>query len=290
MTLFHATTTTRGEAAAHALSEALDALEPAPSATGVHDRDDGSGIWEVGAYFDGRPDAARLSLLAAAQGAPDFALAPVGSRDWLAQVRAGLTPVEAGRFVVYGSHDRERIPSNRIGLEIEAALAFGTGHHESTRGCLLALDGLAREGWGFRNVADIGCGTGVLAMAAARVWSCRATASDMDALAVETARANIAANRLGGRILCAVATGFAAPVVRARGPYDLLLANILAGPLKRLAPEMARHAAPGAVLVLSGILSRQAAGVEAVYRGWGFARRRRYALGSWSTLVLTAPA
>ncbi|HMQ95454.1 MAG TPA: 50S ribosomal protein L11 methyltransferase [Amaricoccus sp.] len=290
MTLFHATTTTRGEAAAQALSEALDALEPAPSATGVHDRDDGSGIWEVGAYFDGRPDAARLALLAAAQGAPDFALAPVGSRDWLAQVRAGLTPVEAGRFVVYGSHDRARIPSNRVGLEIEAALAFGTGHHESTRGCLLALDGLARAGWGFRNVADIGCGTGVLAMAAARVWPCRATASDMDALAVETARANIAANRLGGRILCATATGFAAPVVRARGPYDLLLANILAGPLRRLAPEMARNAAPGAVLVLSGILTRQAAGVEAVYRGWGFARRRRHALGSWSTLVLTAPA
>ena len=290
MTLFHATTTIRGEAAAQALSDALDAFEPAPTATGLHDRDDGSGLWEVGAYFDGRPDPARLSLLAAARGAPDFAVAPVGSRDWLAQVRAGLTPVEAGRFVVYGSHDRDRVAANRIGLEIEAALAFGTGHHESTRGCLLALDGLARAGWSFRNAADIGCGTGVLAMAAARVWPCRATASDMDALAVETARANVAANRLRGRILCVTARGFAAPVLRSRGPYDLLLANILAGPLRRLAPEVARNAAHGAVQVLAGILTRQAPGVEAVYRGHGFARLRRHELGGWSTLVLKAPA
>ncbi len=289
MGLFHATTTTRGAAAAQTLCDALDDLEPAPSATGVHDRDDASGLWEVGAYFSGRPEPARLSLLAAVHGAPDFAVAPVGSRDWLAQVRAGLTPVEAGRFVVFGSHDRDRIAGNRIGLEIEAALAFGTGHHETTRGCLLALDGIARSGRVYRNVADIGCGTGVLAMAAARTWPCRATASDIDQLAAETARANVAANRLGGRVLCVAAPGFAAPILRSRGPYDLVLANILAGPLRRLAPEMTRHAASGATVILSGILTRQAAGVEAVYRGWGFARQRRLELGSWSTLVLKAP-
>jgi ribosomal protein L11 methyltransferase len=120
MTLFHATTTTRGAAAASALSDALDALSLAPSASGVHDRDDGSGVWEVGAYFEARPDVGALALLAAAHGVPDFAVAPVGSRDWLAQVRAGLTPVEAGRFVVYGSHDRGRVAGNLVGLEIES--------------------------------------------------------------------------------------------------------------------------------------------------------------------------
>ncbi len=286
MTLFHATTTTRGAAAAAALSDALDALPLPPSASGVHDRDDGSGIWEVGAYFEGRPDHAGLALLAALHGAPDFAVAPVGSRDWLAQVRAGLTPVEAGRFVVYGSHDRARIPANLVGLEIEAALAFGTGHHESTRGCLLALDGLAREGLMFRNAADVGSGTGVLAMAVARVWPARVTASDIDPLAVSTARANIAANRLGGRVVCVTAPGFAHPLLHARARYDLVLANILATPLRRLAPQMAQHAAPASVLVLAGLLTRQAPGVEAVYRGFGFRRRRQIRLGAWSALVL----
>lgn len=286
MSLFHATTTIRGEAAATALCDALDDLPLAPSASGVHDRDDGSGIWEIGAYFEAAPDTGALALLAAAHGAPDFAVAPVGSRDWLAQVRAGLTPVEAGRFIVYGSHDRARVPANRIGLEIEAALAFGTGHHESTRGCLLALDELARRGVRFGNVADVGTGTGVLAMAAARVWPARITAWDIDPLAAATARTNAAANGLGRRIQCLTATGFAAPLIHRRAPYDLVLANILAGPLKRLAPAMARHTRPGAVLVLAGLLTRQAPGVVAVYRGFRFRRLRRIGLGAWSTVVL----
>ncbi len=286
MTLFHATTTVRGLAAANALSEALETLVEPPSASGVHDRDDGSGIWEVGAYFEAAPDRAGLALIAAAHGAEDFSVAPVGSRDWLAQVRAGLTPVEAGRFIVYGSHDRERVPSNRVGLEIEAALAFGTGHHESTRGCLLVLDGLLRSGATFRNVADVGTGTGVLAMAAAKVMAARVTAWDIDPLAAVTARANVAANRLGTRVLCLAAPGFAHPLVHARAPYDLVFANILAGPLKRLAREMARHTEPGATLVLAGLLTRQAPGVEAVYRGFGFRCRRRVELGVWTALML----
>ncbi len=287
MTLFHATTTIRGAGAAAVLMEALDDLAVAPQASGLHDRDDGSGIWEVSAYFDGAPDVAGLAVLAAVHEAEPFSVAPVGSRDWLAQVRAGLTPVEAGRYVVFGSHDREKVGTHRIGLEIEAALAFGTGHHESTRGCLLALDGLARQGILPANVADVGTGTGVLAMAVARTWrSARITAWDIDPLAAETARANVAANRLGRQVLCLTAPGFAHPIVHARAPFDLVLANILAGPLRRLAPDMARHTAPGSVLVLAGLLTRQAPGVEAVYAGFGFRRIRRIGLGVWSTLVL----
>ncbi len=289
MTLYHATTAVHGRSAAEALSGALDELDPAPCASGVHDRDDGSKLWEIGAYFEGRPDDTALALLAAAHGAPVFSVAPVGTRDWMAQVRAGLTPVHAGRFVVYGSHDAARVPSHLVGLEIEAALAFGTGHHATTQGCLIALDGLARQGMVARNVADIGCGTGVLAMAAARLWPAQVIASDIDPLAVETARANARANRLGPRLRCRVATGFNHPDLRAAAPFDLIFANILARPLRRLAGDMASHVTPGGMLVLSGLLDRQAAGVEAVYRSYGFARHRLIRRAEWTTLVLRRP-
>lgn len=286
MTLYHAITEVSSRSAAEALFDALDEASPPPKASGTHDRDDGTGIWEVGAYFDGRPDETLLAIIASAYGAADFRIAPVGTRDWMAQVRAGLTPVRAGRFIVYGSHDRDHVPSNLIGLEIEAALAFGTGHHATTQGCLIALDKLVRQGLWPRRVADIGGGTGVLAMAAARICPARIIASDIDALATETAKANIRANRLTGRIRCVTAPGFQHPALRETGPYDLILSNILAGPLKRLAPEMARHTAPGGIVVLSGILARQAASVEAVYRGFGYMRRDILRRGEWVALTL----
>ena len=144
MPLFRATTALQGEAAARALRDALDELDPAPLASEVHDHDDGTGLWDAGGLFDGPPDAAGLALLARLHGAPDFTVARVEDRDWVAQVQAELTPVEAGRFVVFGSHDRERVAPNRVRLEIEAAQAFGTGHHATTQGCLLALDRLVQ--------------------------------------------------------------------------------------------------------------------------------------------------
>ena len=284
MPLYYASSVLAGEDAARALGDALEALDPLSSE--VRDHDDGSGLWDVGAHFDGRPDAAGLALLAALHGAPDFAVAKVEERDWIAQVRSELTPVEAGRFVVYGSHDRARIPSNRIGLEIEAAQAFGTGHHASTQGCLTALDRLARAGLVAREIADIGGGTGVLAMAAVSIWPARAIASDIDPMATLTARENARANRLGDRILCLTAPGFNHPALARRAPFDLVFANILAAPLKRLAPDMARHQAPGGVAILAGLLTRQAPGVLAVYEGWGYRRIDRVAIGEWTTLVL----
>ena len=166
----------------------------------MRDHDDGSGRWDAGGLFDGRPDAAGLALLAEVHGAAGFTVERVDDRDWVAQVRAELTPVEAGRFVVYGSHDRGRVPPSRIGLEIEAAQAFGTGHHATTQGCLLALDRLAKAGFRPRRVADVGAGTGVLAMAAARLWPLRAVAGDIDPVATATARANAAANGVGTRV------------------------------------------------------------------------------------------
>jgi len=286
MPLFRATTTVPGEATAIALRDALDGLARAPLASEVHDHDDGSGAWDAGGLFDGRPDAAGLALLAALHGVPDFTVERVDDRDWVAQVRAELTPVEAGRFVVFGRHDRARVPVNRIGLEIEAAQAFGTGHHATTQGCLVALDRMAKAGFMARRVADIGGGTGVLAMAAARLWPARAVAGDIDAVATATARANVAANGIAGRAACVTAAGFRHPRLLGAAPYDLVFANILAGPLRRMAPQIARAQAPGGVAILSGILARQAPGVLAVYRAWGYRARDAVAIGEWRTLML----
>ncbi len=284
MALFHVTTPLAGEAAAQALADALEAMDPLT--TELRDHDDGSGLWDVGAHFDGRPDVAGLALLAHLHGAADFTVARVEDRDWVAQVRAELTPVAAGRFVVFGGHDRARIPVNRIGLEIEAAQAFGTGHHASTQGCLIALDRLVRCGLVTTRVADIGGGTGVLAMAAVAVWPARANAGDIDPVATATARVNVAANGFAGSIVCVTAAGFRHPRLMRGGPYGLIFANILAAPLKRLAPQMAAHQGRGGVAILSGLLARQAPGVTAVYAGWGYRRIDRVRIGDWMTLVL----
>ncbi len=286
MSLFRATTALAGERAAVALRDALDRLDPAPLASETRDHDDRTGLWDVAGLFDTVPDQAGLALLAMMHDAPDFSVERVEDRDWVAQVRAELTPVEAGRFVVFGSHDRARVPVNRIGLEIEAAQAFGTGHHATTQGCLTALDRLVRQGLAARRVADIGGGTGVLAMAAASVWPVRAIAGDIDPLATETARANVAANGLAGRVTCITAPGFRHPRLHAGAPYDLIFANILAGPLKRMAPGFAAHHASGGFAILSGILARQAKGVTAVYRSWGYGLQETVRIGEWTTLVL----
>jgi ribosomal protein L11 methyltransferase len=283
-----ALTTLKGEAAACRLADAIDGLAPQPAGVGVFEVEDGSGLWEVGGYFAEKPDVAALSLLALIHGAHDFALSENGDRDWVAEVRRELAPVRAGRFRLHGSHDRAS-GGGRFDLEIDAAMAFGTGHHGTTRGCLILLDRLARRGLVARRVADIGSGTGALAMAAARLWPARTIASDIDPVARETARVNARTNRLPG-IRSLACAGFRHAELRREAPFDLIFANILANPLKRLAPEMARYAAPGGMLILSGILAEQAAGVEAVYRSHGFRRLDRLVLGDWVSLGLSRPS
>ena len=286
MPSYSALTTLRGEPAAQALADALEGLEPAPTGVGVFEIEDGSGLWEVGGYFLERPDEIALSLLCAMHEAKLFAVSEIPEKDWVSEVRRELTPVHAGRFVVFGGHDREVVPSQKIGLEIEAAMAFGTGHHGTTKGCLESFDALLQKGLVARNVADIGAGTAVLAMAAAKVLNGRFLASDIDPVATETARANVAANGLRGRVQTLTSVGFRHSLIHARAPFDLVFANILAGPLKKLAPEMAEHTAHGSVLILSGILNRQAKGVENTYAGFGFSVIERRVLGDWTTITL----
>lgn len=285
-----ALTTLPDEDAAQALGEALEDLDPAPVGVGVFELEDGSGLWEVGAYFVEKPDDVALALMAAAWGAAPFAVSELPQIDWVAHVRRELHPVEAGRFFVYGGHDADKLPADRLGLLIEAAMAFGTGHHGTTLGCLRALDRLVDAGFSARNTIDVGCGTAVLAMGAAKVFADPglppALASDIDPVAVDVARANVAANKLEGRVTCLEAVGFDHPEIAARAPYDLIFANILKGPLIDLAPDMARHCASGGIAILSGLLTTQADEVLAVYQRHGFTLDLREDLGEWSALTL----
>jgi ribosomal protein L11 methyltransferase len=289
MPTFTALTTLPGAAQAEALAEALETLEPVPTGVGTFEIEDGSGLWEIGAYFEAPPDETALALLAAAHGAQSFAVSELPEIDWVAKVRRELSPVEAGRFFVYGSHDADRVPADRIALLIEAAMAFGTGHHGTTQGCLRALDRLVTLGARKTRVADIGCGTAVLAMAAARIWPGPVWASDIDAVAVEVAAANAEANDLADRVICLEATGFDHPELRAAAPFDLVFANILKGPLIELAPAMAAHLAPGGHAILSGLLVEQADAVLAAYSAEGLHLEAREDIGEWATLTLLQP-
>jgi ribosomal protein L11 methyltransferase len=249
------------------------------------------GRWRVIVHFHEPPDKAALRTLAEAAAGREagsaLTFAEIAAKDWVGESLAGLAPVAAGRFVVHGVHDRSRIAVNRIGIEIEAALAFGTGHHGTTRGCLLALDRLCKSSAqriALRRILDLGTGSGVLAIAAARALHRRVLATDIDAAAVCVARANARLNRAGAMIEVIQANGVTAPAIRTRAPFALVFANILLAPLQRLGAPLGKIVVPGGRVVLSGLLTSQANAVLAAYRG--LALERRIALDGWTTLVL----
>lgn len=287
MPTYSALTTLPGEEAAQGLAAAMERMTPEPMGVGVFEIEDGSGLWEVGGYFLEPPDGVMLEVLATAFGARPFALSELPEIDWVAKVRRELAPVEAGRFFVYGSHDADKVPAGRVVLQIEATVAFGTGHHGTTLGCLLAFDRLMTEGWRPGRVADIGCGTAVLAMAAAATLpEALVIASDIDRVAVDVAEANVKINGLEGRVECLEAAGLDHRRIAAAAPYDLVFANILKGPLIELAPDIANHLATGGRAILSGLLAVQADAVTEAYRKAGLRLESRNDLGEWSTLVL----
>ena len=253
--------------------------------------DAGGGRWQVAIHFRGEAERERVrGAVAAAVGAEAAAALQFGSveaADWVRQSLAGLRPVPAGRFVVHGAHDRTRVPLNHIGIEIEAALAFGTGHHGTTRGCLLALDAICKAmplAKTRPRILDVGTGSGVLAIAAARALHAHVLATDIDAFAVRTARSNASHNRAGSLLSVVLADGVGARTIRTHALYDLIFANILLGPLKRIATPLRGLAAPGGRIVLSGILPSQANAVIAAYRP--LALQRRLDIDGWTTLVL----
>jgi ribosomal protein L11 methyltransferase len=287
MPTYSALTTLPGEEPAQSLAAAMERMSPEPTGVGVFEIEDGSGLWEVGAYFLEAPDQVMLEVLATAFGAKPFALSELPEVDWVAHVRRELSPVDAGRFFVFGSHDADKVPPGRVPLQIEATVAFGTGHHGTTLGCLLAFDRLLTAGWRPSKVIDVGCGTAVLAMAAAATLpDALVIASDIDRVAVDVAEANVAINGLEGRIECLEASGLDHVRIVAAGPYDLVFANILKGPLIELAPGIAAELATGGRAILSGLLSVQADSVTAAYVAAGLCLDSRDDIGEWSTLVL----
>ncbi|WP_108263232.1 50S ribosomal protein L11 methyltransferase [Mangrovicoccus ximenensis] len=288
MPTWTALTTLADRDMAEALADRLEDLEPEPYGVGAFEMEDGSGLWEIGGYFTEEPDEVGLALLAASHGAKPFTVSELPETDWVAKVRRELAPVEAGRFWLYGSHDADTVPEEKVSLLIEAAMAFGTGHHGTTQGCLVAFDRLLNNGLQPGPVADVGCGTAVLAMAAAKVWDIVPVASDIDPVAVEVADANAAANGLAGRIHAVEATGFGHPDLA--GPFRLIFANILKGPLIDLAPDMAKAAEPGGAIILSGLLNDQADEVKAAYEAAGFALDDHLVIGDWSTLTMIRAA
>ncbi len=284
---YSAITTLPGKQPAEALAASLEALDPAPYGVGAFEIEDDSGLWEVGSYFHDAPDATVLNGLAAQFSAKPFVLSEVPDVDWVAHVRRELAPVEAGRFFVYGSHDADKVPADRVALQIEATVAFGTGHHGTTLGCLRAFDRLLEAGFHPAMVADIGCGTAVLALAAAATLpEAQIVASDIDRVAVDVAEANVAINGLTGRLECLEAAGFAHPRLAEAAPFDLVFANILKGPLVELAPAMATHTAPGGRAILSGLLVVQAETIIEAYTKAGFTLEAREDLGEWAALVV----
>jgi len=257
--------------------------------------DAGGGRWRVAIYFRAAPDREALrALVATAAGrraARTLSFARLKATDWVRDSLAGLAPVAAGRFIVHGAHHRAGVPLNRIGIEIEAGLAFGTGHHGTTRGCLLALDRLCkslRPGHRDWRVLDLGTGSGVLAIAAARALRARVLATDIDAAAVGVARLNARRNRAGALLEILNADGVAAASVHRRAPFDLVLANILLGALQRMAAPLKRLTAPGGRVVISGLLPAQANAALAAYRP--LVLERRLDLDGWTTLVLARRA
>ncbi len=254
-------------------------------------RSDGEGSWRVEGFCRSHPDVAEiqtaLELAAAANGVatPELSIERIENRDWVADNMRDFPPVDAGRFFVHGSHWDGRVPKGRIGLLMDAGTAFGSGEHATTKGCLLALDRLGKKRHA-RRVLDLGCGSGILAIAMSKMWACPALGSDIDAAAVRVAADNVTENGMAARVRVVVSDGWRNPALDRAGPYDVVCANILARPLCRLAPGMALHLAPGGVAVLSGLLERQERMVLAAMQRQKLGLRFRIRLDGWSTLVV----
>ncbi len=282
------------EAQARAVADIIvETFDPAETAASAFEEKTSteswnSGPWIVEAYFGFPPDEDNVRALVAVvvgeELASQMVFGRVAQKDWVSASLEGLSAVRAGRFLVHGSHDRARRKANDVALEIEAALAFGTGHHGTTRGCLLYIDEILKRRRP-RAILDVGCGTGVLAIAAALALHEKVSAGDIDPISTAAARSNAVLNGAGPYLRPVVAKGAAHPGLRGKR-YDLILANILARPLRQLAPDLTRLAMRDGEIVLSGLLARDAPGVLSAYRAQGFFLKSRRDIDGWTSLLL----
>jgi len=274
---------------------AIAGLEPQPVLMTSEPDPDQPDAWQLDVYLEQKPDAALIELLrglvpSAAGVAP--VIERIEDQDWVTISQAWLEPIQAGRFHVHTAAHAGNAPADAIAFHIEASRAFGTGHHETTTGCLMMLDQIERAGGAFINIADIGTGTGLLAFAARTLWPhARIIASDIDPISIDVTAENMAANDIPADAIALVAAdGMDDPALVAAAPYDLIIANILAGPLIELAPSFARASAPGATIILAGLLASQADDVLAAFAQHRFVESQRVVRGEWPTLALVQQA
>jgi ribosomal protein L11 methyltransferase len=272
------------EARAGELAALIEDQPDPPLAVALNETDEAARVWNLVAYFAGEAEARQAGKrLQPLLGKSALSVAALPNVDWVRRSLEGLAPVAAGRFYIYGSHDRDRRRDGGISLEIDAATAFGTGHHGTTSGCLLVFDALLKRS-SPRRILDLGCGTGVLALAAARSLHRPVLASDIDPVAVAVARDNARNNRAGHWVGAVSAPGLKHQRIAEAAPYDLIFANILARPLIALAGDLEYSLAPGGTVILSGLTRDQERGVRAAYRNRGLLPARSLRLGNWSTL------
>ena len=291
----HVMRVTLDEARARAVADLMvESFEPAEAASTAFETEapwpGGGKAWAVEVYFGFEPDEESLRELVAVAAGVDAAerveFGLTEKQDWVANSLAGLKPVRAGRFLVHGAHDRDKVGPSDIGIEIEAGLAFGTGHHGTTRGCLLHLDRLLKRRRP-AHVLDVGCGAGVLAIAAAKALKRKVWLGDIDPVAVAVANENAKLNGVAAHVKAIVSRGVENRALREGAPYDLVFANILAKPLRLLAPSLAGVIAPGGEAIVSGLLLADVAGVLSAWGAQGFYLRDRIELEGWASLRLS---
>lgn len=274
-----------------AITLAENGFEDMALAVSHFEIDEKKKTWSCELLFGAAPDEAelqrRLLVLSAvcAMPVPAYEIQQVQQQDWLAQVARSFPPLAIGRFYVHGSHAAQNLPPGSIPIRVDAGAAFGSGEHGTTRCCLEAIDWLARQ-HNFTNVLDMGCGSGILAIAASKMWNAPVLAVDIDPIAVKVTQENAMINR-AQRVTASVSDGYASERVKKNGPYDLILSNILARPLVKFAPMLERHLSANGVAVLSGLLASQEAQVRSAHQMQGLTLARRFSGGEWCTLVMT---
>jgi ribosomal protein L11 methyltransferase len=283
-------TWTGDKASLEALGDALgEVLWPPAGAVSLTKDDatveDGASQWRLDAYFDKQPDMSAVNAVAAEHGAGNAASEDLPDIDWVAHALEGLGVVRCGRFILYGAHDADKLPNEDgdIPIRIDANMAFGTGHHPTTSGCLTLLDRFA--GFPPRSIFDLGCGSAVLAIAAAKLWDRDVIASDIDEKSVEIAAENATLNEVGAQVKTLAAAGFDHPEIADAAPFDFVFANILAGPLAELAPDMAAHILKTGRVMLAGLMTQQEAGVVSAYEAAGFRLINRLDQPTWPVLL-----